>query len=127
MVYAYNPPGTTGSIGQDETYLQPGDSGGPSFAVVNGQLALLGEHYDISGYGNPNSDGSSWSGDGFLPYYVSTIDSMLPANQQIAVVVPEPSSLAAFRRFRRSARACRWFRRRRRGDCANAEDASSDE
>ena len=112
MVYDYLPPGMSGSVGQDETYLQPGDSGGPSFAVVNGQLALLGEHYDISAYGAPASDGSSWSSDGFLPYYVSTIDSVLPANQQISVVVPEPSTLALLLGFAGGAAA--WAIRRRR-------------
>jgi hypothetical protein len=120
MVYAYNPPGTTGSIGQDETYLQPGDSGGPSFAVVNGQLALLGEHYDISGYGNPNSDGSSWSGDGFVPYYVNEIDSILPSNQQIAVVVPEPSSLALLAALGAIGTGLAFVRRRLAGACANS-------
>ena len=44
MFYNYDASG-----GPDETYLIGGDSGGPSFAVVNGKLALFGEHF--SSYG----------------------------------------------------------------------------
>jgi hypothetical protein len=81
-----------------------GDSGGPSFALVNGQLALLGEHFSNWGTsglpGAPgdvtptSGDGSWWSVDGFLPAYIDQIDSILPADQQITVVVPEPATLS---------------------------------
>ncbi len=97
MFYNYDVPG----VGPDETYLIGGDSGGPSFAVVNGKLALLGEHfssYGTSGQipfdgGPPKaSDGSWWSVDGFLPSYIDQVDAMLPANQQLTTVVPEPGT-----------------------------------
>jgi hypothetical protein len=97
MFYNYDVPG----VGADETYLIGGDSGGPSFAVVAGKLALLGEHfssYGTSGQipfdgGSPKAgDGSWWSVDGFLPAYVNQIDAMLPADQQITTVVPEPGT-----------------------------------
>ena len=45
MFFDYDAPG----LGEDETYLISGDSGGPSFAVVNGTLALLGEHFSTYG------------------------------------------------------------------------------
>jgi hypothetical protein len=95
MFFNYDVPG----VGLDETYLMPGDSGGPSFAVVGGRLALLGEHfsnYGTSGQvpydaGGPKaSDGSYWSVDGFLPYYVGQINAILPLDQQIAVITVTP-------------------------------------
>ena len=98
MFFNYDIPG----VGLDETYLHPGDSGGPSFALVGGQLALLGEHfsnYTTSGQipydpGGPYSgDGTYWSVDGFVPYYVSQIDAILPEDQQINTVAPEPTTL----------------------------------
>jgi hypothetical protein len=98
MFFNYDSPG----LGSDETYLIGGDSGGPSFAVVDGKLALLGEHFSTYGTsglipfdgGAPKAgDGSWWSVDGFLPYFVNDINAILPEGQQIATVVPEPSSM----------------------------------
>jgi hypothetical protein len=91
MFFDYDAPG----LGEDETYLISGDSGGPSFAVVNGTLALLGEHFSTYGTsgmipfdgGPPQAgDGSWWSVDGFIPAYVSQLNSGLPADQQITLV-----------------------------------------
>ena len=101
MFFNYDDPG----VGPDETYLIGGDSGGPSFAVVAGKLALLGEHFSTSGtngslpggndYGAPKAgDGSWWSVDGFVPDYIPQLNSVLPADQQVTVVVPEPSAMA---------------------------------
>jgi hypothetical protein len=95
------------AAGADETYLIGGDSGGPSFAVVNGQLALLGEHFstwgtsgqpgapgggiptdDGNGHltnGDPNTSNPSgevgqwWSVDGFVPDYISDINAAMAA------------------------------------------------
>jgi hypothetical protein len=92
MFFDYDVPG----LGEDETYLISGDSGGPSFAVVHGQLALLGEHFSTYGTsglipfdgGPPTAgDGSWWSVDGFIPAYVSQLNSVLPADQQITLVL----------------------------------------
>lgn len=97
MFYNYDLPG----LGADETYLIGGDSGGPSFAVVDGKLALLGEHFSTYGTsglipfdgGAPKAgDGSWWSVDGFLPAYIDQINAALPANQQLTTI-PEPASL----------------------------------
>jgi hypothetical protein len=99
MFYNYDTPG----VGPSESYLMGGDSGGSSFAVVNGKLALLGEHFSNWGTsglpgapGNvwPTSgDGSWWSVDGFLPAYIGQIDAALPADQQLTLV-PEPATMA---------------------------------
>jgi hypothetical protein len=100
MFFNYDVPG----VGPDETYLIVGDSGAPSFAVVDGKLALLGEHFSTSGtngslpggddFGPPKSgDGSWWSVDGFIPAYIDQLNSHLPADQQVTVVVPEPGAL----------------------------------
>ena len=103
MFFNYDLPG----VGADESYLMGGDSGGPSFAVVNGQLALLGEHFSNWGTcgqpgapgnvgptindgilvgGDPNTSnpansvGQWWSVDGFVPDYVSTINAQMAAD-----------------------------------------------
>ena len=103
MFFNYDTPG----LGADESYVMGGDSGGASFAVVGGQLVLMGEHFSNWGTsglpgapGNvwPTSgDDSWWSVDGFLPAYVDQIDASLPANQQITTVgpVPEPITMAS--------------------------------
>jgi hypothetical protein len=82
-------------LGEGETYLISGDSGAPSFACFNGELTLLGEHFSTYGTrglnpydgGPPKAgDGCWWSVDGFLPAYISQINSVLPTNQQLRVV-----------------------------------------
>jgi hypothetical protein len=98
MFFNYDVPG----VGLDETYLIGGDSGLPSFAVVDGKLALLGEHFSTYGtsgllipadWGSPKAaDGSWWSVDGFVPAYIDQLNAVLPLNQQVTTVVPEPSS-----------------------------------
>jgi hypothetical protein len=96
MFFNYDVPG----LGEDETYLIGGDSGGPSFAIVNGQLALLGEHFSTYGTSGlipfdggppPTGDGSWWSVDGFIPAYISQLNSALPTDQQITLVF-EPAT-----------------------------------
>jgi hypothetical protein len=102
MFFNYDLPG----VGADESYLMGGDSGAPSFAVVNGQLALLGEHFSNWGTcgqpeapgnvapeinngslinGDPNTSnpagevGQWWSIDGFASDYVSAINAQMTA------------------------------------------------
>jgi hypothetical protein len=100
MFYNYDVPG----VGPDETYLIAGDSGSSSFAVVNGKLALLGEHFSTYGtsgllpgpidFGPPKAtDGSWWSVDGFVPAYLDQLNQNLPADQKVTTVVPEPSAM----------------------------------
>jgi hypothetical protein len=117
MFFNYDQPG----VGADETYLIGGDSGCPSFAVVGGKLALLGEHFSTYGtsgllpggydWGYPKaSDGTWWSVDGFVPAYIDQLNANM-AGESVTVVTPEPSTLIllwigaatllAFRRTRR--------------------------
>ena len=81
------------SVGGDETFLQGGDSGGPSFTNWNGQLALLGVHWFQAG---PEmvADGGGlgcFSGDTFVPNYLSDIERRMTI--ETLTVIPEPSTL----------------------------------
>jgi hypothetical protein len=51
-------------LGDDECFVQPGDSGGCSFVAVGNQLAVVGGHYF---YSPSPIDGESWSADTFVP------------------------------------------------------------
>lgn len=85
MYYTYN---ATGGQGPDEAYLEPGDSGGPSFAVVNNSLSLVGIHFVNSG---PVSD-KAVSGDSFVPFYVNQLDAQMTGGQQVATVAPQAAT-----------------------------------
>lgn len=96
----------SGGAGIDETYLQPGDSGGPSFAAINGELALVGIHWAIS-------EDPMVSVDTFVPFYVSAVQTQMAATgstQTVTLLVPEPvcglaagAGLLLVRRRRRAA------------------------
>jgi hypothetical protein len=82
---------TVGGLGADECFLIGGDSGGPSFMDVNGQLAVVGIHY--YDYGTPDvMDWGMISGDSFVPYYVSQLNANM-GGESVTTVVPEPASL----------------------------------
>ncbi len=72
--------------GLEEAYLQPGDSGGPEFAVVNGSLALIGTNSFITGF---------QSGAVLVPYYLPQIQALMNLTdaQAATVTVPEPVAL----------------------------------
>jgi hypothetical protein len=119
MFFNYDDPG----LGSDETYLIGGDSGLPSFAVVDGKLALLGEHFSTYGTsglipfdgGSPKaSDGSWWSVDGFIPAYIDQLNAVLPLDQQVTTVAPEPGTLAMLGIFAVMAFSIGRFARRRK-------------
>ena len=67
--------------GAGDCHLIGGDSGGPSFAVVRGRLALVGIHFttnDTNGVYDPEDSwpyGFGWSGDSFVPFYVDQLDA----------------------------------------------------
>lgn len=61
----------SGGDGPDEAYPMSGDSGGPSFGYYNGQLALVGAHWQNSG--SPY-DGAPFS-DTYVPGYISAIQA----------------------------------------------------
>ena len=102
LLFDYDQPGATGptspdglpsTVGNDEAYLAPGDSGGPSFVLAGSVLQLVGTHAGFATYANIGStlppgaqDDVSFSLDSNLPAYSSTIAAM--------IAVPEPSSLA---------------------------------
>ncbi len=77
----------TGGVGDDETYLQGHDSGGPSFAIHNGAPALVGVHWAsqfVPGYGYVSYDT-------FVPEYISALNAAM--DNESVEVVPEPAAL----------------------------------
>jgi hypothetical protein len=120
LLYDYDQPGATSAtspdgqpstVGNDEAYLNAGDSGGPSFIVVGGQLQLIGTHAAVASYEDIGStkptgaqDDVSYSLDSYLPDYAARIASM----------VPEPSSLGLAAFAAGGAVTGYWRSRRRR-------------
>lgn len=92
MLMAFDFDAAPGGVGADETLLQYGDSGGPTFVVVNGQLALIGLHEGI----DPTYPNLLY--DLFLPTYFAQINAAIVANSLGAeslsfVLIPEPGTL----------------------------------
>lgn len=77
------------AVGGAETYLEPGDSGAPTFTVFNSNLAMIGTHWAITDY--PVIDGAS-SLDTFVPEYLDEISGILAGRGQAVISVPEPSA-----------------------------------
>ena len=76
----------SGGLGADESQIQPGDSGAPSFVAFGDQLALVGIHWYIQG---------NASGDAFVSGYLDELDHFLDIRgDSLNVIVPEPSSAA---------------------------------
>ena len=76
-----------GGLGADESLIQGGDSGAPSFAAFGDQLALVGIHWYVLG--------NSASGDSFVSGYLDELDHFLDIRgDSLQLIVPEPSSLA---------------------------------
>jgi hypothetical protein len=76
---------------QDDAYLVGGDSGSPSFALVNNRPALVGLHLaaDITATTRINIDT-------FVPHYVDAINTLLaPEGYQLIPAYPDPVSLSA--------------------------------
>lgn len=91
FMYGYNP---AKGFGAEEAKLVGGDSGGPSFVSVNGQLQLVGIHWYQYASSNLAIVGS---GDSYVPAYAALIRKMIGSSGNVAIapgVVPEPSSLA---------------------------------
>ena len=68
----YNYDADASGQGPDEAYVVVGDSGAPTFAIVDGRLAVTGTHYFVSKTAPPIS-GSSYFGDSFVPEYLDQI------------------------------------------------------
>ena len=75
-----------GGVGPDESFIQGGDSGGPSFIAVGDQLAIVGLHWFKFG---------TTSGDTFVPEYLPGLrNALLPwRGESLTTIVPEPSTL----------------------------------
>lgn len=77
--------------GAGDCHLIGGDSGGPSFALVGGRLALVGAHFttnDTNGVPDPEDSwpfGYGWSGDSFVPFYIDQLDANMGA-ERVTVV-----------------------------------------
>lgn len=76
ITFSYDQDAATG-----EAFAQSGDSGGPSFSIFNGQLALLGTHVAIDS--SPNT-----TFDTFIPAY---LDQLAGAGVSFTTV-PEPGT-----------------------------------
>lgn len=87
--FVYDDPG----LGADESYLQSGDSGAPSFVIFDGSPALVGIHWGIDE--DPDID---YSYDTFVPAYITEINAAMATlnggslDEQVTVV-PEPATL----------------------------------
>lgn len=81
----------TPSVGGDETFVQVGDSGAPSFTVHDGELTVLGIHWAITDDFPATNEGES-SVDTFVPSYIASLNAVLADKSQSVKVVPEPSA-----------------------------------
>lgn len=81
----------TPSVGGDETFIQVGDSGAPSFTVFDGKLTVQGIHWAITDAFPATNEGES-SYDTFVPTYIANLNGVLANKGQSVSVVPEPSA-----------------------------------
>ena len=80
------------SVGGDETFIQVGDSGAPSFTVFGGKLTALGVHWAITDI-FPGTNEGEYSLDTFVPSYIADLNVVLADKNQSVSVVPEPASI----------------------------------
>lgn len=89
--YDYSP--ATG-FSPDESKLEAGDSGSPTFIRYGSQLGLAGIHWAIGAF----DDGVQANFDTFIPYYQPQIDALMAGSgysiQTVSILIPEPTSLA---------------------------------
>lgn len=86
MVYDYDDADIP-DVGADETFLVGGDSGGPSFVVENGALAIVGI-YSFHAFDSVSGD-PVLSGDSFVPSYIDELNAVMLREETLALV-PEP-------------------------------------
>ncbi len=95
FVFDYDNPG---GVGADESFVQSGDSGAPSFVIVNGQPVLVGLHwinYQTTDFGGLYGRGS---GDTLISRFVDEVNIAMASTGSaerltVLTAVPEPSSL----------------------------------
>ena len=103
-----------GGLGADEARIEGGDSGGSSFVIANGKLALVGIHwfqYDENDFGG----GKLGSGDTLVSSFVNELNAAIAATgsfEQVQTItaVPEPSTMFL---ISASLGAALWHRRTR--------------
>lgn len=78
------------SGGDDDCYLEGGDSGSPTFAMVSGQPALVGTHSTVS-----TPDPTIFNYDTFVPHYIAELDLLLaPSGHRMMPALFTPTTLA---------------------------------
>jgi len=95
FLFDYDNPG---GVGADESWVRGGDSGAPSFIIVNGQPALVGLHsfrYTAESFGGIYGFGS---GDSLISSFVDELNEAMAStgsSERVTVLtaVPEPSCL----------------------------------
>ena len=97
-VFIYDYDTTAGGLGDDEARLVGGDSGGPSFTLVNGQPALVGIHWFRFDPGDFASTPFEGSGDTLVGSFIDEINSAIAltgSSETVSLIaaVPEPQSL----------------------------------
>lgn len=107
IAYDFNPSGPPG-----EALFTTGDSGSPTFMLINGRFSLLGPHLAIGTDPNTNIQ---FSFDGFLPDYITQLNTLMLGSgfTVTAVPVPEPTTLALTAVAAGAAAGVGWLRRRR--------------
>ncbi len=79
----------------DDAYAEGGDSGSPSFVVVNGKAAVVGTHTAIL-----TATGSTTTFDAFLPAYVSLANTVLEADgYHLTPAAPKSTTLSLGRQI----------------------------
>ena len=84
FLFDFDDPGGTGD---DESYLQSGDSGGPSFVIRNGTPALVGIHWFI--WEDDDDPSLIGSGDSFVPAYLDQLNAAMVGEQVTLLPTPE--------------------------------------
>jgi hypothetical protein len=72
----------------NEAKVAGGDSGAPSFVVVDGQLALVGVHWFV--YSGAATDPSTGSGDTLVSSYVDDLNQAMSGGESVITVTPTP-------------------------------------
>jgi hypothetical protein len=112
QVYLFDYDNPPDGMGADESYLEVGDSGGPSLVTdFGGKPALVGIHW----FNNEKKTVPWYSGDTFVPYYINAINTAMSSGEQLTLV-PEPSTLALWSLFGMVGAGYGWWRNRRAAD-----------
>ncbi len=113
FIYDFDNPG---GVGADEARIEGGDSGAPSFVIINGAPALVGIHWFQYEPGD-FPDGKQGSGDTFVSSFVDEINNAIAATGSLERVltisaVPEPSAMLLVIASLGMVQGVRFFNRR---------------